>query len=228
LNCDEFLQTSHSPEPEHSSFPSSKRLVGIFRPVVQPATRLLSVGIANGFHRSDIGTQFICHNYIWPTVPFHRFSEELKGCLAISALRDIGFQHLTFMIHCAPKVVRLAINSYEDFVQMPSPIGVGSKLLNTFLSDLGSEQRTKSVPPIPNRFMADIDPALMQQVLDIAKREWKSDVKHHRQADDLRGCFEIAKWARLDHNQTLRNSPDRLNQFSLTEPLAAFDYLTSD
>jgi len=53
-----------------------------------------------------------------------------------------------------------------------------------------------------------------QQVFDIAKREWKSDVEHHRQADDLRRCFEIAKWARFRHYQTLRNRHARFNPVS--------------
>jgi hypothetical protein len=35
-------------------------------------------------------------------------------------------------------------------------------LLNTFLADFGSEYRAKPVPPEPNRFMADVDTALMQ------------------------------------------------------------------
>jgi hypothetical protein len=35
-----FLQTSHSPEPEHGSFPSSKGLMRILAPIVQPTADL--------------------------------------------------------------------------------------------------------------------------------------------------------------------------------------------
>jgi hypothetical protein len=38
------------------------------------------------------------------------------------------------------------------------------------LPDLGSEHRTKSVPPKPNRLMAYVDPALGQKILDVAQR----------------------------------------------------------
>jgi hypothetical protein len=33
----------------------------------------------------------------------------------------------------------------------------------------------------------------VQQVLDIAKRQWKTDVEHHRNPDDLRARFEVAE-----------------------------------
>jgi hypothetical protein len=35
VNGDGFLPTSHSPEPKHRPFPSSKRQVEIFDPVIQ-------------------------------------------------------------------------------------------------------------------------------------------------------------------------------------------------
>jgi hypothetical protein len=34
-------------------------------------------------------------------------------------------------------------------------------------ADLGGEHRAKSIPPKSNRFVADIDPTLVQQVFDI-------------------------------------------------------------
>ncbi len=48
--------------------------------------------------------------------------------------------------------------------------------------------------------MADIDPALMQQIFDIPKREWKSDVQHHRKADDLGTGFEVFEGGRFGHS----------------------------
>jgi hypothetical protein len=54
----------------------------------------------------------------------------------------------------------------------------------------------------------------MQQVLYVAKREWKPDVHHHCQADYLGTGFEVSKWARFGHIQTLRNRFAGHNQFS--------------
>ena len=52
-------------------------------------------------------------------------------------------------------------------------------------ADLGRKQRAKSIPPEPHRFVADIDPTLVQKILHIAKRKRDPDLHHHRQADDL-------------------------------------------
>ena len=51
--------------------------------------------------------------------------------------------------------------------------------------------------------MADIDTSLMEQIFNVSQRKWEANVHHHRKADDLRRCFEIAKG--IGHPQRLRN-----------------------
>ena len=51
--------------------------------------------------------------------------------------------------------------------------------------------------------MANIDAALVQQILDIPKGQRETSVEHHRQADNLAARFEVAKWIRFGHLQTL-------------------------
>ncbi|GJL89843.1 MAG: hypothetical protein DHS20C03_35520 [Minwuia thermotolerans] len=46
VNGDEFLKRSVASEPLHGSFPLSERLMGIFRPVVQPPGGVLATGNA--------------------------------------------------------------------------------------------------------------------------------------------------------------------------------------
>ena len=53
------------------------------------------------------------------------------------------------------------------------------------ISNLMSEHWAEAVPPISNRFVADVDAALVQQVFGIAKGEGEPDIHHHGQADDL-------------------------------------------
>lgn len=43
----EFLQTSHAPKPLHRPLASSERQVRVLRPVVQPATALLTVAYSD-------------------------------------------------------------------------------------------------------------------------------------------------------------------------------------
>jgi hypothetical protein len=52
------------------------------------------------------------------------------------------------------------------------------------------EHLSNSTAPEPDRVMADVDAALVLQVLDALG---KTDVHHHRQADDLRARLEMAK-----------------------------------
>ncbi|EAQ23117.1 hypothetical protein ROS217_02660 [Roseovarius sp. 217] len=42
--------------------------------------------------------------------------------------------------------------------------------MDAAFADLGSEHGAEPVPPEPDRLMADVDAALVQQILDVAKR----------------------------------------------------------
>jgi hypothetical protein len=54
------------------------------------------------------------------------------------------------------------INFDEDLIHVPLPLGVCPQLLNAFLFDLSCYQWTKSNPPQPDCFVADVDPSLVQ------------------------------------------------------------------
>ena len=58
--------------------------------------------------------------------------------------------------------------------------------VNAFPADLGGEHWPKAVPPEPHGLVADVDPALGQQILDVPKRQRIFDVHHHDEADYLR------------------------------------------
>lgn len=55
----------------------------------------------------------------------------------------------------------------------------------------GGEHRAEPVPPEPNCFVADIDAALMEQILYIPERKWEPHIGHHRKADDLGADLEV-------------------------------------
>ena len=60
--------------------------------------------------------------------------------------------------------------------------------------------------------MADVDAALVQQVLDVSERKWKANVHHDRQANDLRAAVKVLEGVCFHHEQKLRNHPARLKQ----------------
>jgi hypothetical protein len=49
---------------------------------------------------------------------------------------------------------------------MPTPVRIAT-VVNPLLADLRGEQRTETVPPEPYRFVADINAAFEQDVLDL-------------------------------------------------------------
>ncbi|WP_348540084.1 MULTISPECIES: hypothetical protein [unclassified Ruegeria] len=69
--------------------------------------------------------------------------------------------------------------------------------------------------------MAYVDASLMQQIFDIPKRERKSEVQHHRKADDLGTGFEVFERDRSGHGQMLRNRPAPLKQSSSDKTILA-------
>ncbi len=79
------------------------------------------------------------------------------------------------MVDSPLKVVSLAVDLHENLVEMPSP-STGSQPLNPALPDLRSIHRAETEPPKLNRFMADFDTSLVQQILHIPKRQWEPNV----------------------------------------------------
>ena len=61
------------------------------------------------------------------------------------------------------------------------------------LTNLRGEHWAKPIPPEPDGLVADVDPALGQQILDVAQRQWVSHVHHHDQTDDLWRAVEISE-----------------------------------
>jgi hypothetical protein len=47
--------------------------------------------------------------------------------------------------------------------------------------------------------MADVDPALVQQIFDISQRKQEANVHHDRQADDLAARLEVFERVRFRH-----------------------------
>ena len=130
------------------------------------------------------------------------------------------------MIHGTPKVMHLAINLNKYLIQKPPPVRVCAHLLNSFAADFSSEHRAKSIPLIPHRFVADVDAALVQKILDNTKRKRKSDVHHDRQADDLGAAVKALERVWFCHEQRLRNHPARFTQICLTRPSSQFPLTT--
>ena len=116
VDSDEFLQGSHAPEADHCPFSSSRWLMCILGPIVEPAASFLFVSAADDLHRRTVRSQLVDHEDLRFAMPFHRFSKEFQCCFAISALCNEAFENFPFVIDRAPKVVLLPIYFHEHFI----------------------------------------------------------------------------------------------------------------
>ena len=60
--------------------------------------------------------------------------------------------------------------------------------------------------------MAHINEPPKQQIFHVAKRKRKTDLKHHRNTNDLGTGFEVLERGAVRHFKALRNRPFRLNK----------------
>lgn len=72
------------------------------------------------------------------------------------------------MIDGPPQVVGLTVDLHVDLVDVPAPVAKGAHAAHPLPADIGREHRPKSIPPEPHRLVAQVDPALEQQVFHIA------------------------------------------------------------
>ena len=80
-------------------------------------------------------------------------------------------------------------------VEVPLPLPEALHAAHPLAPDISSEQRPEAVPPMPHCLVADVDPPLGQQVLDIPQAQGEPHVHHHNQSDDLGRLIEVAKRA---------------------------------
>src|SRR5665811_2011434 len=97
--------------------------------------------------------------------------------------------------------MRLTVDPDKHLIQVPAQLRIGAMMKASF-PDLAGEHRSEPVPPEPNRLVADIDPPLVEQILDLPQRKRIADVHHHREADHLGRRVEIAEG--ILHRRTLK------------------------
>src|SRR5271157_1757586 len=133
-------------------------------------TDLLAIGDADLFHRRGIRAKPVCDDGPRSAICLHHALEKLQRRSLVPLRSDDRFQHLAFMIDGAPEIAKLAVDLHERLIQMPTPLRIPAHVRYPLLSELGSKHRAKPVPPKPDRLMADVDPALGQEILDVAQR----------------------------------------------------------
>src|SRR5271170_5699881 len=180
--------------------------------IVEPTADLVPLGCNTDIvHRRRICSKPIGDDAARSPVFLHDPLEKLQ-CRGFVSLRgSYRFQDLALMVDCAPQIAELAVDLHEHLIQMPAPLRIAAHVRDASLTNLGGEHRAKPAPPEPNGLVADVDPALGQQILDVAKRKRVSHVHHHDQTYDLWRAVEIseriAHAPRLTQPGTAREPP---------------------
>lgn len=106
---------------------------------------------------------------------------------------DTDFLDLAFVIDRSLEMAFLAIGPNKDLIQVQSPLDLLARRAPLLPPELGGKERPEPVPPEPYAFMAGVDAAFVQQVLDLAYRKWEPDVEQNCGPDHRRGAVEKAE-----------------------------------
>jgi hypothetical protein len=113
--------------------------------------------------------------------------------------------HIDFVLRALAARMLLQRRKFLCCYAARKPIVHANRGENETLKDLRREYRTKSVPPKPDRFEADVDASFMEKDFDTTQEEWKPNIHHRRKADDLRTSFEVSERGAFGHLVTQRN-----------------------
>ena len=106
------------------------------------------------------------------------------------------------MINGAPQVMHLTVDLHVHLIKASSPMAKALHPADALSANVAGEQRAEPLPPEPDCLMANIDPALEQQVFDVPQRQRVAYLHHYHVVDYLRGRVEIPKRVgdRLGHH----------------------------
>jgi hypothetical protein len=98
----------------------------------------------------------------------------------ITARLNQNVDHVAVLIHGTPQILLLAVDSNEDFVQVPN-------IAEAALTPLQSSGivRTELLTPESNRFIKDDDSTFSEKILDISEAQAEMMVNPDGIADDF-------------------------------------------
>ena len=143
------------------------RCLTIFNSVVCPTADFLPRPIAQFVHRRTVRAQAVGYNRFYRTMAFQRLPYEGEGGLLAACPGDVALEDLAFLIDRAPQIMHLATDLHVHLIKMPIPVPEPLHPRYPLTADVGGEHWTKTVPPEAHRLVANIDPPLEQQVLDV-------------------------------------------------------------
>jgi len=170
-------------EPLLLALSSADRQVRIFGPVIGRRTgRLVSIRKAKFLGRGTVGCELVRHDRLGAHVlMLQQLSQQPRGSSLVGPLLEEHVQNLALVIDGPPQERPLAADPYGHLIQMPPPSWLRPRSPNIL-----GELKPELPCPGSDRFVADLDPGLRQQVLDVPKAERKPEIQPDGVADNDR------------------------------------------
>src|SRR5208282_5373243 len=198
LHREKSLRGSHALEPLHLPLPSSGRLMRILRSIVAPSTAFVASCDSKCTGCSPIRSKVIRDELVWDKAIFlQKLAHQFERRPLVASGLDENVEHFTLGIHGTPEVGQAPIDLEID-LKMP-----GCMRLRPAVAKISSDLGSKMVHPAAHGLIGDQDPALSQQILDIAEARGEPDIKPDRLLDDF-GREAVAAIADFGHHRWLR------------------------
>jgi hypothetical protein len=120
-------------------------------------------------------------------LPASKPAEEPLCSASITPRLHQDVDYVAVLIDRAPEILQVAVDSKEDFVQMPvvaEPALESLQFANIICAEL--------LTPQPNRFIGYEDASFRQKILDVSEAEAETMIGPDRVTDDL-GCASTAQ-----------------------------------
>lgn len=130
--------------------------------------------------RGAIGSESIGDNGGRRRSLLQKSPHEFQGRFSISLRLNEDVEHLALVVDGAPEIVGPTANLKEDLVKMPS-----AGMLAPTPTDAPGVDTAELEDPSSDRFVGDVDTALRQKILDVAKTQLEPEVEPDRMCDDL-------------------------------------------
>src|ERR1700675_130669 len=114
-------------------------------------------------------------SFAWPRSSLRK---NRSAARTVRLYQDVD--HVAVLIHGTPEILLLAVDSNEDFVQVPN---IAQAALTPL--QFSGLPRTELLTPKSNRFIRDDDPAFGEKILDISEAQAETMVNPDGIADDF-------------------------------------------
>lgn len=179
-------------------FSSSDRKVRVLDPIVlAKPSRSINFGQAELSKGRSVRRQTVSRDlFRLDGLVTQQAAQQLQSRLRIPSSLDDEIEHFAFVIDGAPQIHPPAADPADHFVEMPARRRRRSALLQP-----PSDQQSELFRPAADGFVADVDAALGQQLLDIAKAQAEAEIQPDGMADHLRRETVALERQRLHENR---------------------------